>query len=92
MNLVEASGSILDKTSYIFLVINNVKLFIVMFSYNIYINNGVEAFGTEGKTITVNEVVQTADIKALAREIHHENMLMPGTTEMTAVARIKALR
>ena len=48
-----------------------------MFSYNIYINNGVEAFGTEGKTITVNEVVQTADIKALAREIHHENMLIP---------------
>ena len=48
-----------------------------MFSYNIFINNGVEAFGTEGKTITVNEVVQTADIKALAREIHHENMLIP---------------
>ena len=48
-----------------------------MFNYNICINNGVEAFGTEGKTITVNEVVQTADIKALAREIHHENMLIP---------------
>ena len=25
----------------------------------------------------MNEVVQTADIKALAREIHHENMLIP---------------
>ena len=48
-----------------------------MFYYNICINNGVEAFGTEGKTITVNEVLQTADIKALAREIHHENMLIP---------------
>jgi hypothetical protein len=48
-----------------------------MFHYNIQINNGVEAFGTEGKTITVNEVVQTADLKALAREIHHENMLIP---------------
>lgn len=48
-----------------------------MFYYNICINNGVEAFGTEGKTITINEVVQTADIKALAREIHHENMLIP---------------
>ena len=48
-----------------------------MFYYNIFINNGVEAFGTEGKTITVNEVLQTADIKALAREIHHENMLIP---------------
>ena len=29
------------------------------------------------KTITVNEVVQTADLKALAREINHENMLIP---------------
>lgn len=48
-----------------------------MFQYNIQINNGVEAFGTEGKTITVNEVVQTVDEKALAREIHHENMLIP---------------
>lgn len=48
-----------------------------MFYYNICVNNGVEAFGTEGKTITVNEVLQTADIKALAREIHHENMLIP---------------
>ena len=26
-----------------------------MFNYNICINNGVEAFGTEGKTITVND-------------------------------------
>ena len=42
-----------------------------MFHYNIQINNGNEAFGTEGKTITVNEVVQTADLKALSREIHH---------------------
>ena len=48
-----------------------------MLNYNICINNGVEAFGTESKTITVNEVLQTADIKALAREIHHENMLIP---------------
>ena len=48
-----------------------------MFNYNININNGVEAFGTEGKTITVNEVLQTADERALAREIHHENMLIP---------------
>ena len=48
-----------------------------MFHYNIQINNGNEAFGTEGKTITVNEVVQTADLKALSREINHENMLIP---------------
>ena len=48
-----------------------------MFYYDIWINNGVEAFGTEGKTITVNEVLRTADIKALAREIAHENALIP---------------
>ena len=48
-----------------------------MFHYNIQINNGNEAFGTEGKTITVNEVIQTADLKALSREINHENMLIP---------------
>ena len=48
-----------------------------MFSYVIQINNGNEAFGTEGKTITVNEEVKTADIQALAREIHPENMLIP---------------
>ena len=48
-----------------------------MFSYNININNGVEAFGTEGKTITVNDVTETVDIKVLAREIHHENLLIP---------------
>ena len=48
-----------------------------MFNYNIQINNGVQAFGKMDKTITVNEVVQTADLKALAREINHENMLIP---------------
>ena len=37
-----------------------------MFSYNIYINNGVEAFGTEGKTITVNEVVSRASVSVRA--------------------------
>ena len=48
-----------------------------MLNYNIRINNGIEAFGKEGKTITVNEVTHTVDIEALAREIHHENMLIP---------------
>ena len=44
--------------------------------YQICLNQGVEAFGT-GKTITANEVVETVDEKALAREIHHLNALIP---------------
>ena len=47
-----------------------------MVKYQIQLNNGVEAFGT-GKTITANEVVETADANALAREIHHLNPLIP---------------
>ena len=44
--------------------------------YQICLNQGVEAFGT-GKTITANEIVETVDEKALAREIHHLNALIP---------------
>ena len=47
-----------------------------MMKYEICFNNGNEAFGT-GKTITANEVVETVDEKALAREIHHLNALIP---------------
>ena len=47
-----------------------------MIQYEVNLNNGVEAFGT-GKTITANEVLLTADEKALAREIHHQNSLIP---------------
>ena len=32
-----------------------------MVKYNLQINNGVEAFGTTGKTITANEVLETCD-------------------------------
>ena len=46
------------------------------FSTAANLNNGVEAFGT-GKTITANEVLLTCDEKALAREIHHQNSLIP---------------
>ena len=48
-----------------------------MISYNININNGFENLDQEGKTITVSEATQTVDTQALAREIHHENMLIP---------------
>lgn len=44
--------------------------------YQAQLNLGVEAFGSE-KSITANEVVETVDIKALAREIHHQNELIP---------------
>ena len=47
-----------------------------MIKYEISLNQGVEAFGT-GKSITANEVVETVDEKALAREIHHLNALIP---------------
>lgn len=47
-----------------------------MIEYKGQLNQGNEALGTE-KTITANEVVRTADIKALAREIHHQNTLIP---------------
>lgn len=45
--------------------------------YNIYLNQGNEYLGVNEKTITVNEVVETVDEKALAREISHENPLIP---------------
>lgn len=48
-----------------------------MIEYTISINNGNEYFDTEGKTITVNESVKTADETALAREISHANPLIP---------------
>ena len=47
-----------------------------MIEYKGQLNLGNESLGTE-KTITANEVVRTADVKALAREIHHQNTLIP---------------
>ncbi len=45
--------------------------------YSISLNLGNEYIGANEKTITANEVVETADEKALAREIAHENPLIP---------------
>jgi len=42
-----------------------------MVEYMLKINNGNEAFGTSGKTITASEVVKTCDAAELAREIAH---------------------
>lgn len=47
-----------------------------MIDYKGQLNLGNEAFGTE-KTITANEVLRTAEADALAREISHQNPLIP---------------
>lgn len=44
--------------------------------YNVQLNNGVEAFGT-GKTITANEVCETADNNFVAHHLHLHNPLVP---------------
>lgn len=48
-----------------------------MIRYKICINNGIEAFGIDHKTITVCEELKKCDENALAREINHENPLIP---------------
>ena len=47
-----------------------------MIQYEVCLNQGNEALQT-GKSITANEVLLTCDEKALAREIHHQNSLIP---------------
>lgn len=47
-----------------------------MVKYQISVNQGNEALGTT-KSISANEVVETVDEQALAREIHHLNALIP---------------
>ena len=47
-----------------------------MIEYKGQLNMGNEALGTE-RTITANESLRTCDMKALAREIHHQNALIP---------------
>ena len=45
--------------------------------YSVSLNLGNEYIGANEKTITANEVVETVDEQALAREIAHENPLIP---------------
>lgn len=45
--------------------------------YSVSLNLGNEYIGANEKTITANEVVETVDEQALAREISHENPLIP---------------
>ena len=48
-----------------------------MIKYNISVNNGVEAFAQEGKTVTANEVVETVDSRFMAHHMHLHNALIP---------------
>ena len=54
----------------------NPLIVVKMIQYEVQLNQGNEALQT-GKTITANEVLLTCDEKALAREIHHQNSLIP---------------
>ena len=47
-----------------------------MIQYEVCLNQGNEALQT-GKSITANEILLNCDEKALAREIHHQNSLIP---------------
>ena len=60
-----------------------------MIDYKGQLNLGNEAFGTE-KTITANEVLRTAEADALAREISHQNPLIP--EQVAKAVRTKASR
>lgn len=51
-----------------------------MVDYKIFINNGNEAFGTTGKTISIEEQPRTISDDFLAEEMHHANELIPKRT------------
>ena len=51
-----------------------------MVEYDIHVNNGVEAFGTTGKTLSAEEKPRTISIDFLAEELHHANELIPQRT------------
>ncbi len=48
-----------------------------MIDIQISINNGNEAFGTTGKTITVNEQPKSISLGFVAEELHHRMPLVP---------------
>ena len=43
-----------------------------MIDINIFVNQGVEAFGTTGKTLTVNEQPKEVSLEFVAEELHHK--------------------
>ena len=48
-----------------------------MIDIKISINNGNEAFGTTGKTLTVNEQTKSVSLDFVAEELHHRMPLVP---------------
>ena len=48
-----------------------------MVDIQISVNNGNEAFGTTGKTITVNEQPKNISLQFVAEELHHRMPLVP---------------
>ena len=52
----------------------------LMIDYKIFVNNGNEAFGTTGKTLSVEEQPRTISEDFLAEEMHHANELIPKRT------------
>lgn len=51
-----------------------------MIDYKIFINNGNEAFGTTGKTISIEEQPRTISVDFLADAINSQNELIPKRT------------
>lgn len=51
-----------------------------MVEYKIFVNQGVEAFGTTGKTLSIEECPRTISTEFLAEEMHHANELIPKRT------------
>lgn len=47
-----------------------------MVDYKIYVNNGVDAFGTTGKTLSVEEQPKTVSVDFIADAIHSQNELI----------------
>ena len=52
----------------------------LMIDYKIFVNNGNEAFGTTGKTLSIEEQPRTISEDFLAEEMHHANELIPKRT------------
>ena len=48
-----------------------------MVDYKLFINNGVDAFGTTGKTLSVEEQPRTISVDFLADAIYSQNELVP---------------
>ena len=51
-----------------------------MVDYRLFINNGVDAFNTTGKTLSIEEQPKTVSVDFLADAIHSQNELIPKRT------------